>query len=137
MKTYSELSTIGSYRERFEYLRLDGVVGAETFGWERYLNQQFYRSDIWLKARDLVIARDEGFDMGHRDVPIVGAIFVHHINPIRPSDVLDVSQLVDPENLISVSFITHQAIHYGDESLIFTGLTERTRNDTCPWRKEH
>ena len=135
MKSYSELITIPTFKERYIYLKLDGKVGKETFGYDRYLNQLFYHSDEWRKFRDSIILRDNGNDLGVDNYPINGRILIHHINPIYPEDIIKRSQILfDPENVISVSKSTHNAIHYGDESLLFLDLTERLSNDTCPWR---
>lgn len=135
MKSYSELITIPTFKERYIYLKLDGKVGKETFGYDRYLNQLFYHSDEWRKFRDSIILRDNGNDLGVDNYPINGRILIHHINPIYPEDIIKRSQILfDPENVISVSKSTHNAIHYGDESLLFLDLTERSSNDTCPWR---
>ena len=137
LKTYSELSRLKTFKERFEYLKLNGSVGKETFGYDRWLNQQFYRWPEWKKVRREVIVRDQGCDLGCSDREIHGElVFVHHMNPISMKDILDRSQfLLNPEYLITVSDSTHNAIHYGDESLLM--LSEpivRAPNDTCPWR---
>ena len=136
MRTYSELITIPTYKERFEYLKLSGEVGVETFGFERYLNQTFYRSAIWRKIRNQVIIRDNGFDMAFPDVPIGNRIVVHHMNPVDTDDVIYQREiLLNPEFLISVSYDTHNAIHYGDIDLIQQeDFIERTKFDTCPWK---
>lgn len=143
IRTYSELIVLPTFEERYEYLRLGGTVGEETFGFDRYLNQKFYRSDPeWLEARDYVILRDTGFndycqDLGmDRGHDIVGRILVHHMNPITKEDLLyRTKYLLDPEYLISTIDNTHRAIHYGDRSLLITAPVERTKNDTCPWRR--
>lgn len=136
IRTYSELITLPTFEERFQYLRLDGQVGAETFGFDRYLNQIFYRTDKeWLSIRDYVIIRDNGCDLGILDRQIHGRIFVHHMNPITKEDILKRTRyLLDPEYLICTIKLTHDAIHYGDENLLLKDPIERTRNDTCPWR---
>lgn len=135
MRTYSELITIPSYADRFAYLKLDGFVGVETFGWDRYLNQQLYRSDIWKHVRNEAIVRDCGNDMAHPDVPINGKVIVHHMNPVVVDDILKHrDEILDPEFLVCVSFMTHQAIHYGDVRLLPKDPIERKPNDTCPWR---
>lgn len=138
IKCYSELITIPTYEGRFEYLQLDGIVGKETFGFDRYLNQQFYNSYEYRKFRRDMIIRDKGCDMGIEEYPINGLIFLHHINPIAPDDILsrNIRILLDPENTICVSFPTHNAIHYGDSSLLITNPIERKPNDTCPWRNQ-
>lgn len=136
LRTYSELSRLQTFRERFEYLRLDGIVGAETFGFDRYLNQVFYNSDEWKAVRKTVIIRDNGCDLGMDGYDIHGKIIVHHMNPFSIDDVLHrKEELLDPEFLISTVLNTHNAIHYGDESLLPSAPIVRTRNDTCPWRK--
>ena len=135
IKTYSELITIPTFEERFEYLKLDGRVGAETFGFDRYLNQAFYKSDEWLSIRDYVITRDNGCDLGVEGYEIYGRIIIHHMNPITKEDILQRSKfLIDPEYLITTIKRTHDAIHYGDSNLLVKAPIERSKNDTCPWR---
>lgn len=135
IKTYSELITIPTFEERFEYLKLDGQVGVETFGFNRYLNQAFYKSDEWLSIRDYVITRDNGCDLGMEGYEIYGRILIHHINPITKDDIIQRSRiLLDPENLITTVKRTHDAIHYGDSNLLMRAPIERRKNDTCPWR---
>ena len=135
IKTYSELITIPTFEERFEYLKLDGRVGAETFGFDRYLNQAFYKSDEWLSIRDYVITRDNGCDLGVEGYEIYGRIIIHHMNPITKEDVLQRSKfLIDPEYLITTIKRTHDAIHYSDSNLLVKAPIERSKNDTCPWR---
>ena len=135
IKTYSELITIPTFEERFEYLKLDGQVGVETFGFDRYLNQAFYKSDEWLSIRDYVITRDNGCDLGMEGYEIYGRILIHHINPITKDDIIQRSRnLLDPENLITTVKRTHDAIHYGDSNLLMRVPIERRKNDTCPWR---
>lgn len=136
IRTYSELITIPTFEERFEYLRLDGRVGEETFGFDRYLNQVFYKSKEWLRVRDYVITRDNGCDLGIEGHEIYGKVLVHHMNPISKEDILRRSDwLLNPEYLISTIKNTHDAIHYGDASLLITAPIERKPNDTCPWRR--
>lgn len=136
IKTYSELITIPSFKERFNYLKLGGKVGEETFGFDRYLNQVFYKSKEWRSIRDYVIARDNGCDLGVDGYEIYGRILIHHMNPIRKEDILRRSEfLLNPEYLITTVSNTHNAIHYGDENLLATEPIERTKNDTCPWKK--
>lgn len=138
IRTYSELITIPTFEERFKYLELGGRVGEETFGFDRYLNQAFYKSDEWLAVRDHVIIRDHGCDlaMSDRKIPDGVRILVHHMNPITVEDVINRSDwLLNPEYLITTIKNTHDAIHYGDESLLIQGPIVRTRNDTCPWRR--
>ena len=135
IRTYSELIQLPTFEERFDYLRLDGGVGKDTFGFDRYLNQQFYRSSEWKRIRNQVIVRDNGCDLGVDEYEIRGRILIHHMNPISIEDLQHMSDLLmNPEYLICVSHRTHNAIHYGDESLIVTAPIERTQNDTCPWR---
>lgn len=135
IRTYSELITLPTFEERYRYLRLGGRVGEDTFGFDRYLNQIFYTSNEWRDVRDFVIVRDGGCDLGMPDREIFGKILVHHMNPIRQEDILRRSKwLLDPEYLICTIKNTHDAIHYGDESLLILAPTERTKNDTCPWR---
>ena len=139
IRTYSELITLPTFEERYEYLRLNGVVGEVTFGFDRYLNQQFYSTDReWLSVRDYVIIRDQGCDLGVLDhkIPNGCRILVHHMNPITVDDIIKRTKyLLDPEYLICTIKNTHDAIHYGDASLLITDPVERTPFDTCPWRK--
>lgn len=136
IRTYSELITLPTFEERFRYLKLDGVVGEDTFGFDRYLNQIFYGSKEWKDIRDHVIIRDNGCDLGIADREIRGRILIHHMNPITKEDILSRSKfLLDPEYLISTYKNTHDAIHYGDENLLILAPVERTKNDTCPWRR--
>ena len=135
IKTYSELIMIPTFEGRYEYLKLGGQVGVETFGFDRYLNQAFYKSDEWLSVRDYVIARDNGCDLGVEGYEIYGRILIHHMNPITKEDILQRSKfLLDPEYLITTVKRTHDAIHYGNNSIIFEAPIERRKNDTCPWR---
>ena len=137
IRTYSELCQLQTFEERYEYLKLDGVVGEETFGFDRYLNQRFYQRDPeWKKSRDYVIMRDCGCDLGIEGREIYGRVIVHHMNPITEYDLINRTEfLLDPEYLICTLASTHNAIHYGDEQLLMKGPVERTTNDTCPWRK--
>lgn len=137
IKTYSELCRLSTFEERYQYLRLTGFVGQETFGFDRYLNQIFYQRDPrWKRIRDYVIVRDNGCDLGVEGYEIRGRILVHHMNPITIEDLERESDyLLDPEFLISTAHITHNAIHYGDENLLIKPPIERTRFDTCPWRQ--
>lgn len=136
IRTYSELITLPTFEERFEYLRLDGQVGIETFGFDRWLNQVFYKRSDWLSIRDKVIVRDLGLDLGIEGRKIWGRIIVHHMNTITKQDILDRSPLaLDPEYLIATSDLTHKAIHYGDKNLLISDPIIRRPNDTCPWRK--
>lgn len=135
IRTYSELITLPTFEERFRYLKLDGVVGEETFGFDRYLNQAFYRSEEWRRIRDQVIIRDNGCDLGMPGHEIYGRILIHHMNPITQEDIINRSEfLLDPEYLICTIKNTHDAIHFSDEDLLITAPIERTPNDTCPWR---
>lgn len=136
IRTYSELSKLNTFIDRYRYLRLDGTVGYETFGFDRYLNQIFYqRSSKWIAARDYVIIRDNGCDLGVDGYEIHGRILVHHMNPITIEDIEKESDfLLDPEFLITTVHNTHNAIHYGNEDLLIQGPIERTKNDTCPWK---
>ncbi len=135
-KSYTELSKIKTFEKRFEYLALHGIVGAETFGSNRIFNQGFYQSKEWKDARRIVIIRDNACDLGIPGRDIVDRIYIHHINPITIEDVVNSRPfLFDPENLICVSFRTHEAIHYGDKSLLMLEEKERRPNDTCPWKR--
>ena len=135
IRTYSELITIPTFEERYRYLRLGGRVGEETFGFDRYINQAFYKSKEWQSIRDYVITRDMGCDLAMEGREIPGRILIHHMNPITVEDIVNKSDyLLDPEYLICTLKATHDAIHYGDESLLMTGPIERRPNDTCPWR---
>lgn len=136
IKTYSELVTLSSFMDRFDYLRLNGIVGEVTFGSDRYYNQLFYRKDIeWLRIRNEVILRDNGCDLGIPDRPISGRIIIHHIEPITIDDILNrTSRLLDPNNLICTSKNTHDAIHYGDSGILIAEPIARSKNDTCPWK---
>lgn len=138
IRTYSELIKIPSFEGRYRYLRLGGRVGEDTFGFDRYLNQLFYKSDDWLSIRDYVIIRDNGCDLGieGREIPDGVKILIHHMNPITVSDILNRSEyLLDPEYLICTVKNTHDAIHYGNDSFLYTIPRERSRNDTCPWKR--
>lgn len=134
MRTYSEMLRYQDFRQRFEYLKLDGIVAHSTFGGRRYLNQALYQSDEWRHLRMEVILRDDGCDLGLADYPIHGKALIHHINPITPEDIQHRSPIVfDMDNLITVSFDTHNAIHYGDYSLVGKDVVERRPFDTVPW----
>lgn len=135
MKSYSQMIRLDTFIERFEYLKLNGVVGESTFGFDRVLNQRFYNSDLWKSVRNKVIIRDNGCELGMEDRPIMGRIYIHHINPIAAQDIIGNSpKLYDLDNLVCVSYDTHQAIHYGDSNLIVSLPIARTPNDTCPWK---
>ena len=134
IKTYSQLSRLESFEERYQYLRVKGIVGKETFGVERYLNQVFYRSKRWKSTRNDIIIRDNGCDLGVDGYEIPYRIYVHHINPITVEQVeKEDPDLFNPEYLICTSFDTHEAIHFGDESLLPKLPVERYPGDTCPW----
>ena len=136
IKRYSELITLHTFEERYEYLRLDGVVGKDTFGFDRYLNQNFYRSAEWKRIRDFVIVRDNGCDLGIEDRAIYGKILIHHMNPITDQDIIHgTDALLNPEFLICVTHDTHNAIHYGTAELLVKAPIVRTKYDTCPWKR--
>lgn len=136
IKRYSELILLPTFEERYKYLQLNGVIGDETFGFDRYINQMFYRSQEWKQVRDYVIVRDNGCDLGIEGHEIRGKILIHHMNPIGIKDIQQVNKfLLDPEYLITTMLSTHNAIHYGDESLLVTDPIERSKNDTCPWKR--
>lgn len=136
MKTYTELLKFPTFEDRFNYLMLQGAVAEETFGFDRWLNQNFYRSAEWRSIRDFVIIRDGGCDLAMDGYEIYDKIIVHHMNPIEQSDILHSSDiLINPEYLVCVSHNTHNAIHYGDASLLMTAPIERRPGDTCPWKR--
>lgn len=137
IRTYSELIKLPTFMERYEYLKMGGKVGEETFGFDRYLNQIFYGTEEWKSIRNFVISRDGGCDLASRDreIPEDTIIMVHHMNPITKEDILNRSKyLLDPEYLITTIKPTHDAIHYGDSGLLYSDPIERSKNDTCPWR---
>lgn len=135
IRRYSELILLETFEERFEYLKLFGEVGESTFGFDRYLNQILYHSDEWSWARNEVIIRDQGCDLGSLDREIHGKIVIHHMNPVTKEDLINHSpDLLNPEFLITTSMNTHNAIHYGDSRLLGSVPIERSRNDTSPWR---
>ena len=135
IKTYSELILLPTFEERFRYLQLNGSVGKETFGFDRYLNQKFYRSAEWKRVRDKVIIRDNGCDLGIEDHLIYGNVLIHHMNPINDKDIYNLTDiLLNPEYLICVSHNTHNAIHYGNEELLVKAPIVRTKNDAGPWK---
>ena len=137
IRTYTELSRLPSFEERFQFLRLNGAVGETTFGFDRYLNQLFYKSPEWKELRDYIIIRDNGCDLGIEGYGVQGKIYIHHMNPITRKDIETQSELLlNPEYLIVTSHNTHNAIHYGDEGLLLLPPpTERSRFDTCPWKR--
>lgn len=135
IRTYSELIKLDTFEKRFEYLKVNGKVGEDTFGFDRYLNQVFYRSKEWKHIRDQIIFRDNGCDLGVEGYDIYGKIIIHHMNPIVINDLRHNSEfLLDPEYLICTTLSTHNAIHYGDYNLIDRSPIERKLNDTCPWK---
>lgn len=137
MRTYNELIKFKTFEERFEYLRLDGEVGKDTFGFDRVFNQMFYRSKEWKALRDFVIVRDNGCDLGVEGHEIFGQRFIiHHLNPISIDDIVKRTKyLMNPDYLITTIHNTHNAIHYGDKDLLVVAPIERVANDTCPWKK--
>lgn len=136
IRTYSELICLPTFEERYQYLKLSGIVGESTFGFDRYLNQVLYHSQQWRSVRDKVIIRDNGCDLGVLGREIYERVLVHHMNPITIEDIeLGSDYLFNPEFLITTTHNTHNAIHYGDQSLLITAPTERSKNDTCPWRQ--
>lgn len=136
IRTYSELIKMENIQDRYEYLRLDSSVGRATFGYDRWLNQQFYKSDEWKRVRDRIILRDEGNDLGVKGFEIHGKVLIHHMNPIEKRDIVDVTEwLLNPEYLICVSHDMHNAIHYRTAMPYGYVLEERQANDTCPWRR--
>lgn len=135
-RSYSELVKLPTFKERYEYLRLSGTVGEYTFCEYRYLNQRFYKDPKWYSVRNSIIIRDNGCDLGVPGYDIYKNIYIHHINPITKYDILNhTEKLFDPENLICVSQNTHNAIHYGNYDILVDVPIERSRNDTCPWKK--
>ena len=138
IRTYTELISIPTFIERYRYLKLGGSVGEETFGWERYLNQSFYKSNEWRRFREQIIVRDHGCDLADFDHEFASGelIIIHHLNPIDTKDILNQTEfLMNPEYVVACRKLTHDAIHYGDESLITPfELIRRTPNDTSPWR---
>jgi hypothetical protein len=135
IKTYSELQKIAFFKDRYKYLRLGGTVGMSTFGFDRYLNQVLYRSNRWRKTRRDIIIRDNGCDLGVEGYEITHSVFVHHMNALSLEDIEFLREdIFDPEFLICTSEKTHNAIHFGDESLLPQPLVERRAGDTCPWR---
>lgn len=136
IRTYQELMGFSSFKERYLYLKLSGRVGEETFGFDRYLNQQFYKSEVWKSIRNQIIIRDNACDLGMPDREISSRIIIHHMNPITKDDIIHQSDfLLNPDYLICTTKRTHDAIHYGDEELLLGEPVERTKNDTCPWRR--
>lgn len=135
IRTYSELIKLPTFEERFDYLSLNGKVGDETYGFDRWINQKFYRSSEWKQIRNDVIIRDSGCDLGILGREIVDHIIIHHMNPISINDIQYVTEyLLNPEFLICTSHVTHQAIHYGDKRSLISEPVDRKPNDTCPWK---
>lgn len=136
IKSYKALIKLKTFEERLRYLQLNANVGIETFGSGRWLNQRLYHSSLWADVKNEIILRDNGCDLGLDGYEIRGRIYIHHLNPITKEDVLNnSSKLYDPNNLICVSFDTHQSIHYGSECAALSQLVERRPNDTCPWKR--
>lgn len=137
IRTYSKLITFDTFEERYRYLKLNGEVGKETFGLDRFINQKFYKSSEWKSIRDYVIVRDNGCDLSMAGYDIYGKIYIHHMNPISLRDIQRNNEiLTNPEFLISTTHKTHNAIHYGDENLLIGIPVERRKNDTCPWKQK-
>lgn len=135
IKTHTEMISLQTFKERFEYLKIYGTVGNDTFGFDRYINQKFYKSLEWRRIRDSIIIRDNGCDLGCEDRPITGRIIIHHMNPISVDDLtLSTDILFDAEYLVCTSLDTHNAIHYGDISLVNKEPIIRLPNDTIPWK---
>ena len=135
IRTYSEMITLKTYEERFDYLKIGCRVGLETFGYDRYLNQILYNTKQWKKFRREIIIRDNACDLACEGYEINYRILVHHINPITVEDIINRNPMIfDPENAITTTHRTHNAIHYGDKNLLILQPVERTPNDTCPWR---
>lgn len=134
IRTYSELLSYDSFEDRFDYLKLGGSVGRSTFGFDRYINQKFYTSTQWRKVRHSVIARDLGLDLGVKDHEIFDKVIIHHMNPMTADDIVnDLSDILNPEFLITTSHMTHNAIHYGDKSLLPSPMATRLPGDTKLW----
>lgn len=136
IRTYQELIKFKTFKERYRYLKLGGKVGEEIFGFDRYLNQKFYRSAEWKRIRDYVILRDNACDLGIEDREIDNRIIIHHMNPLTKYDVINQTEfLLNPDYMICTTKRTHDAIHYGNEDILFGEFIERSKNDTCPWRR--
>ena len=136
LKSYRDIHSLATFEERFKYLQLHGTIGIDTFGFDRFLNQKFYRSSEWKRIRNQVILRDNGCDFGIFDRPIAGRIIIHHMNPITSKDLISLDDyILDPNYLICVSHDTHNALHYGDELYLKRNeILPRTKDDTCPWK---
>ena len=134
IRSYRQLKRLNTFDERFQYLKLKGLIGESTFGYDRYLNQELYKSTRWIQTRDSVIIRDGGCDLGASGCGIFNKIIIHHMNPITIEDIeLDRDEIFDPEFLICTTHNTHNAIHFGNESRLLKLPIVRTKNDTCPW----
>lgn len=134
IRTYSDLIRLNTFEERYEYLKLKGSVGKSTFGFDRYINQQFYRSTQWKSIRNFVIARDQGLDLAFEGYEIYDRIIIHHMNPMSVEDIEHGDDdILNPEFLICTTHKTHNAIHYGDKNLLALPFVERTINDTKLW----
>lgn len=134
-RSYYELQSIPTFLERFEYLKLSGSVGLETFGYNRNINQDFYHSEEWRRFRDRVIVRDGGCDLGVSGYEIHSGIYIHHINPITIDDIINCNpKVLDMNNVIVTRLSTHNAIHYGDKNILVLPPKDRAKNDTCPWK---
>lgn len=135
IRTYSELIKLKTFKERFDYLKVDGVVGEDTFGYSRWLNQRFYKSPEWKSIRDYVISRDLGCDLGLEGYEIQDRIIIHHLNPLTVDDIKNMTGFaINPEYMICTTHRTHLAIHYGSEDMLPKEVVPRTKNDTCPWK---
>lgn len=136
IRTYSEMIKLEKFEERFNYLRLNGKVGESTFGFDRYINQRFYKSNEWLSIRDYIILRDNACDLGFVDREIYSRVIIHHMNPITKYDIINRTDfLLNPEYMVCTIKNTHDAIHYGSEDLLINEPIIRKKNDTCPWRR--
>ncbi len=135
IKTYSELITLPTFEERYRYLKLSGAVGKDTFGFKRWLNQEFYHSDEWLRFRNKIVIRDNGCDLAFQGFEINESVLIHHLNPITYEDILNRNPCIfDPDNVVCTKLSTHNAIHYGSEGLLINRPVVREKNDTCPWK---
>lgn len=134
VRSYSELRRLETFEDRYRYLALRGIVGESTFGFDRYLNQEFYRSTEWRNARSAIIVRDQGCDLGIDGYEIHNRLYIHHMNPMTVRDIVDGDpSILDPEFLITTTHKTHNAIHYGDERMLSRPLVERHAGDTKLW----
>lgn len=136
IRRYSELILLKTFQERFEYLKLDGSVGFDTFGFDRYLNQAFYHSPEWKHFRQKIILRDNACDLALEGYELRYGIYIHHMNPVERTDIIrHAEEILDPEFVVVVSFATHNAIHYGTGTMPSKPFVERSPNDTCPWKQ--